>query len=180
MCVKLDIRNMFNEIEREAIIRIFEARPGLRDMVPFLYAVHSPQSLVYYPDGRRADKSCAEGTRQGSAEAGIAACAAIQEPLEAADTAFSATGGFARADCDDTYLCGEPAEVARVLVEFETAIAEVGAELQRPKECSAARRHLRTACRLPSPGRCPSARRPSATTRPSDRIRHQGRWHPAR
>ena len=136
VCVKLDIRNMFNEIEREAIIRVFEAQPRLRDMVPFLYAVHSPQSLVYYPDGRRADKSCAEGTRQGSSEAGIAACAAIQEPLEAADAALSATGGFARADFDDTYLCGEPAEVARVLVEFETAIAAVGAELQRPKSAA--------------------------------------------
>ena len=43
---------------------------------------------------------------------------------------------FARADFDDTYLCGEPAEVARVLVEFETAIAAVGAELQRPKSAA--------------------------------------------
>ena len=58
---------------------------------------------------------------------------------------LSATGGFARADCDDTYLCGEPAEVARVLVEFETAIAEVGAELQRPKSAAL----LGATCALP-------------------------------
>ena len=50
------------------------------------------------------------------------------------------------ADFDDTYLCGEPAEVARVLVEFESAIAEVGAELQRPKSAAL----LGATCALPA------------------------------
>ena len=146
VCVKLDIRNMFNEIERAAIIRVFEENPRLRDMVPFLFAVHSPMSPVFYPDGKAADKSCAEGTRQGAPEAGHGASAAIQAPLKNADAALRATGGFARADFDDTYLCGEPAEVARVLVDFEAAIAEVGAELQRPKSAAL----LGAACVLPA------------------------------
>ena len=72
--------------------------------------------------------------------------AAIQAPLKSADAALRATGGFARADFDDTYLCGEPAEVARVLVDFEAAIAEVGAELQRPKSAAL----LGATCALPA------------------------------
>ena len=67
--VKLDIRNMFNEIKRAEIIRIFESQPELRDMTPYLFAVHSPASPVFYADGTRAGKPCGEGTRQGSAEA---------------------------------------------------------------------------------------------------------------
>ena len=46
--VKLDIRNMFNEIKRAEIIRIFESQPELRDMTPYLFAVHSPASPVFY------------------------------------------------------------------------------------------------------------------------------------
>ena len=55
-------------------------------MVPFLLATHSPKSPVPYASGKRA-KPCAEGSRQGAAEAGIAASVAIQEPLESADEA---------------------------------------------------------------------------------------------
>ena len=71
---------------------------------------------------------CAEGSRQGAAEAGIAASAAIQEPLESADEALAtACEGFVHTDFDDMYLCGEPAAVAQALTDFETAIALVGA-----------------------------------------------------
>ena len=115
-------------------------------MVPFLFAVHSPKSPVYYPDGQPADKSCAEGTRQGAPEAGYGATAPIQGPLQNADAALAATGGFARADFDDTYLCGVPAEVATALVAFEAAIALVGAELQRPKSAAL----LGATCVLPA------------------------------
>ena len=143
--VKLDIKNMFNEVTRAAMIRVFERHPDLRSMVPFLFATHSPKSPVFYASGKHA-KPCAEGSRQGAAEAGIAASAAIQEPLESADEALAtACEGFARADFDDTYLCGEPAAVAQALADFETAIALVGATLQRPKSAA-----LRGAeCELP-------------------------------
>ena len=72
-------------------------------MVPFLPATHSPKSPVFYASGKRA-KPCAEGSRQGAAEAGIAASAAIQEPLESADGALATEcEGFACADFDDMY-----------------------------------------------------------------------------
>ena len=103
-------------------------------------------SPVFYADGTRAGKPCGEGTRQGSAEAGTAACAAIQPALRAADTELKARGGFARADFDDTYLGGPPADVAAALDRFDAAIALVGAELQRAK--SAAR--CGAACELPA------------------------------
>ena len=74
---------MFNEVTHAAMIRMFERHPDLRSMVPFLFATHSPKSPVFYASGKRA-KPCAEGSRQGAAEAGIAASAAIQEPLESA------------------------------------------------------------------------------------------------
>ena len=127
------------------MIHVFERHPDLWSMVLFLFATHSPKSPVFYVRGKRA-KPCAEGSRQGAAEAGIAASAAIQEPLESADEALAtACEGFARADFDDTYLCGEPAAVAQALADFETAIALVGATLQRPKSAA-----LRGAeCELP-------------------------------
>ena len=100
-------------------------------MVPFLFATHSPKSPVFYASGKCA-KPCAEGSRQGTAEAGIAASAAIEEPLESADEALAtACEGFACTHFNDMYQCGEPAAVAQALADFETAIALVGATLQR-------------------------------------------------
>ena len=174
VCVKLDIRNMFNEIERAAIIRVFEANPRLRDMVPFLFAVHSPMSPVFYPDGKAADKSCAEGTRQGAPEAGHGASAAIQAPLENADAALRATGGFARADFDDTYLCGVPAEVATALVAFEAAIALVGAEVAR--RLRAFERGRRRAARDGARGGPGSPKEPAGALAPGQLPGSWGSW----
>ena len=109
----------------------------------------------------QASHACGEGTRQGSAEAGTAACAAIQPALRAADTELKARGSFARADFDDTYLGGPPADVAAALDRFDAAIALVGAELQRAK--SAAR--CGAACELPADFPVPLgvAKRPDGT-----------------
>ena len=85
---------------------------------------------MFYASGKCA-KPCAEGSHQGTAEAGIAASAAIQEPHESADEALAtACEGFAHTDFNDMYLCGEPAAVAQALADFETVIALIGATLQ--------------------------------------------------
>ena len=68
MIVKLDIKNMFNEVTCAAMIHVFEQHPDLWSMVPFLFATHSPKSLVFYTSGKHA-KPCVEGSRQGAAEA---------------------------------------------------------------------------------------------------------------
>ena len=127
---------MSNEVTHAAMICVFEQHPDLRSMVPFLFATHSPKSPVFYASGKHA-KPCAEGLRQGTAEAGIAASAAIQEPLESADKALAtACEGFVCADFDDTYLCGKPAAVTQALADFETAIALVDATLQHLKSAA--------------------------------------------
>ena len=64
--VKLDIKNMFNEVTRAPMICVFEQHPDLWSMVPFLLVTHSPKLLVPYASGKRA-KPCAEGSRQGAA-----------------------------------------------------------------------------------------------------------------
>ena len=133
MIVKLDIKNMFNEVMCAVMIRMFEQHPDLWSMVPFLFMTHSPKSPVFYASGKRA-KPCTEGSHQGTAEAGIAALATIQEPLESADEALvTACEGFACADFDNTYLCGEPDAVTQALAEFETAIALIRTTLQHHK-----------------------------------------------
>ena len=136
MIVKLDIKNMPNEVTHAEMIRMLKWHPDLRSMVPFLLVTHSPKLLVFYASGKCA-KPCAEGSRQGAAEAGIAASAAIQEPLESADEALAtACEGLACTDFEDTYLCGEPAAVVQALADFETAIALAGATLQHPKSAA--------------------------------------------
>ena len=113
--VKLDIKNMFNEVTCAVMICMFEQHPDLWSMVPFLFTTHTPKSPVFYASGKHA-KACAEGSHQGAAEAGIAASAAIQELLKSADKALATScKGFACADFNDMYLCGEPAAVAQAL-----------------------------------------------------------------
>ena len=112
---------------------MFEQHPDLWSMVLFLFATHSPKLLVFYTSSK-GTKPCAEGSRQGAAEAGSTASAVIQEPLKSADKALAtACEGFAHTDFDNMYLCGEPAAVAQALADFETAIALIGATLQCPK-----------------------------------------------
>ena len=115
MIIKLDIKNMFNEVTCASMICVFEQHPDLWSMVPFLLMTHSPKSLVFCTSGKHT-KPCVEGSHQGAAEAGIAASAAIQELLKSADKALATScKGFACADFNDMYLCGEPAAVAQAL-----------------------------------------------------------------
>ena len=46
--VKIDIKNMFDEVTRAAMIRVFERHPDLKSRAPFLFATHSPKSPVLY------------------------------------------------------------------------------------------------------------------------------------
>ena len=75
--IKLDIKNVFNEVTCAVMICMFEQHPNLWSMVSFLLMTHSPKLLVFYASGKRA-KPCTEGSRQGAAEAGIAALAVMQ------------------------------------------------------------------------------------------------------
>ena len=104
MIIKLDIKNMFNEVMHAVMICVFEQHPDLQSMVPFLLMTHSPKLPVFYASGKHT-KPCAEGSHQGTAEAGITASAAIQELLESADEALAtACEGFAHTDFNNTYL----------------------------------------------------------------------------
>ena len=63
--VKLDIKNMLNEVTHAAMICVFERHLDLRSMVPFLLVMHSPKLLVFYTSGKHA-KPCVEGSHQGT------------------------------------------------------------------------------------------------------------------
>lgn len=89
----------------------------------------------------RADFDSAEGGQQGNPLISMAACAAIQPHVEAADAALDRVGGFARFQADDGYLCGPVAEALEAFHVLEEGLETKGCFLSKPK-CSAWGPHL--------------------------------------
>ena len=133
IAIKLDIKNMFNEIKRALSILKLEQIAELRTMVPFLWAVLSPESPVFYPDGTPANFASAEGGRQGAPEAGHVACVPLQEILKRAHDMVNTHDGFVRADFDDAYIVGQPEQVAEAYMFVHHALKQIGATLQSGK-----------------------------------------------
>jgi len=71
----------------------------------------------------------------------MAACAAIQPHVEAADAALDRVGGIARFQADDGYLCGPVAEALEAFHVLEEGLETKGCFLSKPK-CSAWGPHL--------------------------------------
>ena len=132
ICVKLDFKNAFNEVNRARVVEALEEEDSLRHL-----ALHAATLLA--PDSGLESQGhlwgvAHEGTTQGDPESGPYFNVAIHKYVRIADAELSSVGGIARFGWDDGYLCGPPENVYATLESFSADVHEHGGlELQRSK-----------------------------------------------
>ena len=86
--MKLDLRNAYNEVKRETILRRLEECPYLQQLAPLFWATHEVRSPIYVAhDGLvRTEFDSAEGVQQGDGISSAAFCTAIHPEVLALDT----------------------------------------------------------------------------------------------
>ena len=137
VAVKLDLRNAYNAISRQTVLRRVAAVPSLAHLVPFLHTLWASPTDLYVdkagkrlfngqrePDGtERGDSS--EGVQQGMALSSLVFCIAMHPELVALDAELAAVGGCARAIMDDVYAVGPASVVYAAIERFAEAIEEM-------------------------------------------------------
>ena len=108
ICLKLDLKNAYNEISRTSIIEAFEAEPSLRHLASF-YGVTLAPKMGLETGGKVFGRS-EEGEGQGDPKASAGFCTGLQPSLVQLDAACRAGEGSAIAGADDIYAVG-PSEV---------------------------------------------------------------------
>jgi len=94
----LDLKNAFNEITREAVLRAFMAQPTLAHLVPFLRAVLAPEGQILMGEH---EQPSAEGLQQGKVFGTACFCVGIHEDVKRLSEDLAAVGGVVRFGADD-------------------------------------------------------------------------------
>ena len=93
ICMKLDLKNAFNEMSRAAIVEAFEAEPSLRHLAAFYGITLAPTTAleaggIVFGEG-------GEGEAQGDPKAGAGFCVGLQPSLVKLDSDCREGGGSA-------------------------------------------------------------------------------------
>ena len=139
VAVKLDLRNAYNAVSRQVVLRRLAAVPSLSHLVPFIHALWaSPSDLVTDRtgsrlfEGERGDSS--EGVQQGMALASLAFAVAMHPELVALDRELASVGGCARAIMDDVYAVGPASAVFSAIERFAESLEQMtGLEMVQRK-----------------------------------------------
>ena len=109
VCIKIDLKNAFNEISRSAIIQTLKSESTLEHLEEFVALVLAPESFLE----SRGEKwgSTAEGVAQGDPLSSFLFDIGLQPFLVALDSECSGSGGMARAGADDIFAVA-PLDVA--------------------------------------------------------------------
>ena len=132
VCVKLDLRNAFNEVERAALVEAVYSYPELRDLVPLMVKTYAPETTAVMGrgcealfEGERGDVS--QGGPQGNPLMGAAFCLAIHPYVRRLHDRLTreGVGGAAMFDMDDGYAIGPPGEVFEAVEEFLEGLQKI-------------------------------------------------------
>ena len=63
VCVKLDLRNAFNEVDRAALVRAVRSHHELRDILPLMVSTYLPETTAVM--GRACERLFGEGEERG-------------------------------------------------------------------------------------------------------------------
>ena len=98
VCVKLDLRNAFNEVERAALVEAVYSYPELHDLVPLMVKTYAPETTAVMGrrcealfEGERGDVS--QGGPQGNPLMGVAFCLAIHPYVKKLHDRLTREGG---------------------------------------------------------------------------------------
>ena len=134
-----DIKNGYNEVQRESILREVKGSGKLDDTVAFMQALLEPSAYVGMGKGTNlitAPFRVAEGTHQGAVESGWLFSLAVNPAFKRADREMAEQGGGVTAIIDDNYITGPPALVFEANKQLAEDLKEAGLELQpRKSKC---------------------------------------------
>ena len=132
VCVKLDFKNAFNEVNRARVVEALEEEETLQHLACHAATLLAPASGLE-SKGRLWGESD-EGTTQGDPESGPFFNVAIHQDVRIADADLVKERGCARFGWDDGYLFGPPEVVFSTLEKFSQAVQQrCGLQLQRSK-----------------------------------------------
>ena len=122
VCVKVDMRNAYNEQSRRACIDAFAEEPTLRHLAHFCAVTLAPVNGLESGGSQWGEAS--EGDTQGDSAASMRFCVALHPSLRRLDAACSAGGGMARAGADDITAIGPSHLVFPAVEEFAREVEE--------------------------------------------------------
>ena len=124
VCVKVDMRNAYNEQSRRACIDAFTEEPTLRHLAHFCAVTLAPVNGL--ETGGSLWGEASEGDTQGDSAASMRFCVALQPSLRRLDEACSAGAckGMARAGADDVTAIGPAHIVFPAVEEFAREVEE--------------------------------------------------------
>jgi hypothetical protein len=132
--IVLDLRNAFNELKRQVVLREIARVPELAALLPLLRAELSPESWLNA--GHVAELASCEGMQQGHVFGTALFSIGIHPEVCALDAAVAALteGAGARFAADDGFVFGPPCDALWAAVEqFGAAMAPKGLDLQITK-----------------------------------------------
>ena len=122
VCVKVDMRNAYNEQSRRACIDAFAEEPTLRHLAHFCAVTLAPINGL--ESGGSQWGEAPEGDTQGDSAASMRFCVALHPSLQRLDQACLAGGGMARAGADDITAIGPARVVFPAVEEFAREVEE--------------------------------------------------------
>ena len=108
ICVRMDIRNAYNEMSRAATIQALQMEPSLQHLAHFAAITLAPVGGL--ESGGKLWGEAAEGETQGDPASTALFCVGLQPSAVKLDTECKEGGGLARFGADDGFAIG-PAEI---------------------------------------------------------------------
>ena len=122
VCVKVDLRNAYNEQARRATIDAFAGEQSLRHLAHFTAVTLGPVHGL--ETGGKIWGEAAEGDTQGDPAASMRFCVGLQPSLRRLDDACKVGGGMARGGADDITAIGPAHVVFPAIEEFGREVEE--------------------------------------------------------
>ena len=117
ICVKIDLKNAFNECSKAAILEVLEAEESLTHLTSFAAAVLAPDVIL--ESNGESWGIAEEGVVQGDIPSGAFFCVAQQPALIKLDQECQQGGGFAKGGFDDVYAVGRAEVVLPAVKRFQ-------------------------------------------------------------
>ena len=132
VCVKMDLKNAFNEVERASLVEAVREQPQLHSLLPLMTATYTHETWAMlgrtaeslFGEEERGDAS--QGGPQGNPLMGAAFCLAIHPYVKRLHARLAEAGGEAKADMDDCYATGPASVVFEAIEECLLGLSEIG------------------------------------------------------
>ena len=134
--VKGDIKNGYNEVKQESVLKAMRASGKLGHTLAIMYALMKPTAYIGLGAGTRmttAPFKCCEGQHQGAIESSWLFCLAVNDAFQRHNARLAEHGGAMMAIMDDNYTIGNQEVIFDSIKLLKEDLAIVGLELQPNK-----------------------------------------------